>query len=228
MEKKELVTLCKEYKIKGISGKTKDELIMMIVVDSTVPKIEAKIEESEDTYTIQVLKEQYILHQTYIKGRMSTTKGIGLKVRLACIPEDISENIIKHIIHNKLGDKSSRWDCKKGDLHSKKEGIQECKCFTSDGPLSFTPSSDWDVIYFLDARKWSNNIFTLYRIPLKRSSLTWKNIKVNKSQTFEDQSKQGRRPRLTWESLFPQIELHCTKVYEGVFEDIFIPLVATE
>jgi hypothetical protein len=104
-----------------------------------------------------------------------------------------------------------------------KEGKQECKCFTSDGPPSFTPSSEWDVIYFLDARKWLNNHFILYRVSLKRTSDEWKNIKVSKSQTFEDQTKQGRRPRITWESLKPQIEPYCEKVYEGIFEDIFIP-----
>jgi hypothetical protein len=176
---------------------------------------------SEDTYTKHLLQEQFNLHKTYVKGRINTTLEIGVKVRLPCIPEDISENIIKFIINNRLGDNTSSWDCKKGDLLSKKEGKQECKCFTSTGPLSFTPSSDWDVIYFLDARKWLDDIFVLYRIPLKMSSTEWKNIKVNIKQTMEDQTKQKRRPRITWESLKPQIEPFCEKVYEGTFEDIF-------
>ncbi len=190
------------------------------------PKNQLKI--AEDTYSKELLKEQYALHKLYVKGRIDTTKKIGVKVRLPCIPEDISENIIKQIIHNKLNDKTSRWDCKKGDLQSEKEGKQECKCFTSDGPPSFTPSSDWDVIYFLDARNWLNDTFILYRISLKRTSPEWKNIKISKTQTFEDQTKQGRRPRITWESLYPQIKSYCTKVYEGNFDDIFIPLEATE
>ena len=183
---------------------------------------------SEDTYTKELLQEQYALHKSYVKGRIETTRKIGVKVRLPSIPEDISENIVKYILHNKLNDKTSRWDSKNGDLYSQKEGIQECKCFTSDGPPSFTPSSDWDVIYFIDARNWINDKFILYRISLKRTSSEWKNIKVSKSQTFEEQTKQGRRPRITWESLHPQIESYCSKVYEGTFEDIFIPLVATE
>jgi len=85
-----------------------------------------------------------------------------------------------------------------------------------------TPSSHWDVIYFLDARKWIDDYYILYRIPLKRTSEEWRNIKMNKTQTFEDQTNQGRRPRINWESLYPQIESHCNKVYEGNFEDIFI------
>jgi hypothetical protein len=73
-----------------------------------------------------------------------------------------------------------------------------------------------------------NDKFVLYRIPLKRTSEQWKKIKVSKRQTFEDQAKQGRRPRITWESLYPQIGSYCSKVYEGNFDDIFIPLEATE
>jgi hypothetical protein len=178
----------------------------------------------EDPYTKELLKDQYLLHKSYVNGRIETTKNIGVKVRLPSIPEDISENIVKQIIHNKLSDKTSRWDCKKGDLESEKEGKQECKCFTSDGPLSFTPSSEWDVIYFLDARDWLSDRFILYRIPLKRTSAEWKSIKVSKAQTFEDQTNQGRRPRITWESLQPQIEIHCSKLFEGSFEDIFVDI----
>ena len=215
----ELKTICKELKIKGISGKNKKTLIEMILqINVEVPLKDI----TQDSYTEELLKQQYALHKSYVNGRINTTKKIGVNVRLPSIPEDISENIIKHIIHNKLHDKTSRWDCKKGDLQSDKEGKQECKCFTSDGPPSFTPSSDWDVIYFLDARNWMNDKFVLYRIPLKRTSVEWENIKVNKSQTFEDQTKQGRRPRITWECLKTQIEPYCNKVYEGNFEDIFV------
>ena len=183
---------------------------------------QVKIIMNKDTYTKRLLIEQYNLHKTYVLGRINTTREISVKVRLPSIPEDISENIVKYIIHNKLEDITSLWNCKKGDLQSLKEGKQECKCFTSDGPLSFTPSSEWDVIYFLDARKWLIDHFILYKVSLKRTSEEWKNIKVSKSQTFEDQTKQGRRPRITWEALKPQIEPYCKKVYEGIFEDIFI------
>ncbi len=183
---------------------------------------------NKDTYTKELLIEQYNLHKTYVFGRINTTHDIGVNVRLPSIPEDISENIVKFIIHNKLQDITSIWNCKKGDLQSLKEGKQECKCFTSNGPLSFTSSSEWDVIYFLDARKWLIDHFILYKVSLKRTSEEWKNIKVSKLQTFDDQTKQGRRPRITWESLKPHIEPYYKKVYEGIFEDIFIPLEVKE
>jgi hypothetical protein len=180
-----------------------------------------QINTNNDNYTKEVLMEQYYLHKNYVKNRIETTKKLGVKVRLPSIPEDISENIIKFILHSKLNDISSRWNCS-GDLISEKEGKQECKCFTSDGPASFTPSSEWNIIYFLDARDWLNDKFVLFRIPLKRSSDEWKNIKVNKNQTFEDQCKQGRRPRLTWDALEIQLNIFCEKVYEGKFDEIFI------
>lgn len=238
----ELIAICKERKLKKYSKLNKTQMIDLILQNDTesvsVSNIEAKIDVkiippvrvdmTEETYSEEILKQQYALHKLYVNGRIETTKKIGVKVRLPCIPEDISENIVKYIIHNKLNDKTSKWECKSGDLESNIEGKQECKCFTSDGPLSFTPSSDWDIIYFLDARNWLNDKFILYRISLKRTSTEWKNIKVNKTQTFENQSKQGRRPRINWESLQPQIALYCSKVYEGTFDDIFNPLEATE
>lgn len=245
----ELIFMCKERGIRGYSGKPKAKLIELLEsnnnnisktktgdvqhkdikrpnVGTTVLSTNSHI--TEDTYTKELLKEQYSLHKLYVKGRIDTTKKIGVNVRLPSIPEDISENIIKQIIHNKLNDRSSTWNCKNGDLYSRMEGKQECKCFTSNGPISFTPSSDWNVLYFLDARKWLNNKFILYRIKLTRTSNEWKNIKVSKAQTFEDQTKQGRRPRITWDSLYPQIKSYCNNVYEGIFEDIFIPLEAKE
>ena len=235
--RKELIKICQEKGIKGYSGKKKDELTKMIQQNNTQGLIQksdlesdvnvepqVKVLMTEDTYTKELLIEQFALHRAYVIGRINTTKKIGVKVRRPSIPEDISENTIKQILHNHLNDNTSKWDCKNGDLESQKEGKQECKCFTSDGPLSFTPSSDWDVIYFLDARNWLCNKFILHRVSLKRTSSEWLKIKVNKRQTFDDQSKQGRRPRITWESLHPQISSYCTKVYEGTFEDIFIPL----
>ena len=68
----------------------------------------------------------------------------------------------------------------------------------------------------------------LYRIPLKRTSDEWKNIQINKKQTFDDQCTQGRRPRMSFANLQIQISDHCNKVYEGSFDEIFIPVATTE
>jgi hypothetical protein len=172
-----------------------------------------------DTYTVAILKEQYTLHKHYVVQRMNSAKNLGIKFRLPCIPEDISENLIKFIIH-KNGDTTSSWNCK-GDLTSSIENIQECKCFTSVGPLSFSPTGDWDAIYFLDATNWLNDTFILYKFNIKKTSNEWKNIMVNKKETFEDQCNQKRRPRLGWDALFLQLQPFCVKIFDGHINEIF-------
>jgi hypothetical protein len=171
-----------------------------------------------ETYTEAILIEQYNIHVRYVNSR-KILKNQKLKIRLPALPEDISENIIKFILR-KFGDPTSSRECRRGDLLSAQEGRQECKSFTSNGPTSFTPSSNWEVIYFLDARAWACNMFSLYRVSLSRTSDEWKNIKVSKAETFHDQCKQGRRPRITWNLLYPQISKFCTKMFEGSLEDI--------
>jgi hypothetical protein len=218
LNKKELITICKERGVKGYSNKSKEKLIQLIKTPNLSPLNTNTQKKSNDNYTMDVLKKQYDIHMNYVLARKQSAKTLNITFRLPSIPEDISENMIKFIIH-KLGDKTSKWDCS-GDLYSTNEGKQECKCFTSVGPISFTPSSDWNVIYFLDAKEWLNDNFKLYKCILKRTSDVWKNIKVNKKDTFQKQCDDGRRPRIGWDSLFPQIKEHCNKVFEGTFQDI--------
>jgi hypothetical protein len=171
-----------------------------------------------DKYTAEVLTTQFSLHKDYVVKRMASSKQLGIKFRLPCIPEDISENMIKFIIR-KLGDTSCTWDCK-GDLWSSVDNKIECKCFTSKGPLSFTPSSGWNEIYFFDAESWLDDKFVLYKTKLNHGSQEWKNISINKKETFDDQAKSGRRPRIGWSKLYPQIQQYTEKVFEGSFESI--------
>lgn len=224
--KDELKDKCKELGIKGYSSKNKQTLIGLIqdklgLVTEHDTNCKVTKSSKEDKYTKDILKQFYNVHKSYVEQIKELSKKIDIKVRFPCIPEYISENIIKFIIH-KNGDESSNWNCS-GDLYSQIEGKQECKCFTSDGPISFTPSSNWDIIYFLDAREWLNDNFILYRVNLKKQSDEWKNIPMNKNQSFDDQCKQGRRPRIAWDSLYKYIEDHCEKIYEGTFEGIFTP-----
>jgi hypothetical protein len=169
-----------------------------------------------DKYTLEILLRMYKLHKEYVIAAKEAQRLTGVKFRLPNMPEHISENITKFILRLK-GDATCTWDCSKGDLQSTTEGKQEVKCFTSDGPPSFTPTSEWDVIYFLDARDWLNDKFVLHRVTLKRTDEAWKAIKVSRTQCFDDQCRAGRRPRITWESLHPQITAHTTKVFEGTF-----------
>lgn len=184
-----------------------------------------------DLYTEEVLRGEFQTHKEYVLKRKQTKEITGLNIRMPNMPEDISENITKFIIHHCVGDTTSKWTKGikgkgpkiTGDLVSEIEGTQEVKCFTSDGPPSFGPKENWDVIYFLDAREWLTERFVLWRVPLKNVSAEWRAVKINKDQTQEEQSEEGRRPRITWESLRPQLGEHAVEVFNGTFDEIFTP-----
>ena len=97
----------------------------------------------------------------------------------------------------------------------------EVKSFTSNGPSQFGPDKKFAVLYFLDLRKWLNNEIVLWKVKLNHSSDTFKNIKVSKTETMEDQFIKGRRPHVSWDKIHPQISDYCEKIYEGTFENIF-------
>ena len=180
---------------------------------------ESKVNKKLPEFSKENLSEFYSIHKEYVKSLKSLETKTKIKVRLPNFPEHLSENIIKYAIQ-KEGDNTVIWNCKSGDLLSRVRGKLECKCFTSDGPISFTPSSDWDEIYFLDARNWLEDRFIVYRVILKYSSDEWKNISVSKTQTFRDQCKQGRRPRITWEALYPQIFTDVQPIFNGNFSEL--------
>jgi len=218
MTMSELKTACKERKIKKYGKLTRDELVQILEAWSP-PK------DPEDEYTEEVLRSRmqwfYMTYDHY--------KQYNLPLRCINFPEDISENMVKFIIRNFENDPSCKWaKCigKSGDLASANypdEYPIEVKGFTSDGPSQFGPSKKFGVIYFLDARNWRENKYALWKVSLTNESPEIKSVIMNKKkgQTFEDQCGEGRRPHINWDSLYPQIRDHCTKIYEGSFEGIF-------
>lgn len=172
---------------------------------------------SPNSYSRRDLLNEYDSYRNFCKNRLKSKKRFkNENVRLPSMPEDISENIIKIAIQK--NDKTTTRDRKikkSGDLFSQVEGKQECKCFTSDGPISFSPSPSWNVIYFLDLRNSINDEFVLFRTNLSSSSEQWKNLKLNKKQNFSDQSSESRRPRICWDSLYPQIKEYTEIISSG-------------
>lgn len=160
------------------------------------------------------LKTLYQAFKTYTE----TLGQFPGKIRLPNFPEHVSEMIIKNAIRQ-TGDLTVQ-KLKSGDLVSATDGKLECKCFYSTGPLSFSPSAEWNTLYVLDARSYRENTFTVFRICLNKQSSKWKAIKVNKNQTFEDQVKQKRRPRITWKDLYSQIRPHCDIIFSGSFQSL--------
>lgn len=123
------------------------------------------------------------------------------KFRAPNFPEHISENLIRNLIEKVENVKCVR-NMKSGDLT--KDGMRvECKTFSSKGPCSFGPNEKWDQLYFLDARNFIEKKFKLYRVKLSSDNPTFLGLKVNK--TYEDQAKQGRRPRLNFTEIYKQL-----------------------
>jgi hypothetical protein len=196
----------------------------------------------EDPSTMPDNYGEELLHirlKWFIDGLNMIRDGIKKGVfplRQSNIPEDISENTVKFIVRNHDGDASCKWAKNvglPGDLYSDKYPVNsppEVKAFMSDGPSSFGPKKKFGVMYFLDARELLADKITLWKLNLTNDSPEWKQLKMNKTQTFEDQCNQGRRPHISWDSIHKQINEKCpdkcVKVYEGSFEGIFIPKVA--
>jgi len=108
-------------------------------------------------------------------------KGKG-KSRMPNFMSEISENIVKFALAKIYG-YYPNWNSKKGDLEVEtvdKKLIQlEIKGFMSDGPLSFGPNEDWDIIYFVDAKDFINKKFKIYEIKLSNRSDIWRKIKIS-------------------------------------------------
>jgi len=124
--------------------------------------------------------------------------------RIPNIPESVTEAILSLELNvgrcvENISGSSSSFDLY--DVYRKKR-IQ-LKAATSTGPTSFGPKSQYDEIYFMYFReiaegKRSNNFSGKYEI-YKLDTKIFPKLVLNKSknETFEDQQKAGRRPRLS-------------------------------
>jgi hypothetical protein len=217
-----------------VSSDPPKKKIIYIKKSAQASDLQAKKEEDEkdDKYTPDILRIRYNMYRdTYIKTA-EIIETSGLPIRHQNPPEDVTENIVKFIINNYDNDTSCKWAKSmkhksmkiNGDLYSDKYPIDsppEVKAFTSDGPSSFGPKKKFGVIYFLDMRGWLNDTFILWKVDVSNDSPEWKNIKMNKKQTNEEQCEEGRRPHISWDNIHSQMPDKCIKVYEGIFEDIF-------
>jgi hypothetical protein len=185
-----------------------------------------------DRYTDSVLRTTYNSHKAYVETLNGIRRDTGLPIRGPNPPEDITENITKFILRNKYGDTTCVWAKsvgRSGDLYSDREGIQEVKAFSSEGPSSFGPDKIFKAIYFLDMRGWLQDKIILWRISVTNESREWKGLRMNNRETYEDQCIRGVRPHISFEKIIEQLgnaqdssgNPICSKIYDGTFEGIF-------
>ena len=118
------------------------------------------------------------------------------KIRFPNFPSEISENIVCYYINK--NNKNATWDTKKGDIELETGDKVEVKGYSSDGPASFGPTETWNILYFINCKSYKERKFVIYEINLSNKSDTWKNLKVSKTDTYEKQCLEGRRPRITF------------------------------
>ena len=142
-----------------------------------------------------------------------------IKGRRSPFPERISENIAKLCLC-KIGELVIKG--KTGDLNliENKNYKFEVKCFSSTGPISFGPTCSWNELIFIDLIDYKNYMVKVYRTKLTNNCRIWNDIKISKTQSFEDQKNMKRRPRINFISLYPQIKDYTTLLYEGKIQNI--------
>jgi hypothetical protein len=143
------------------------------------------------------------------------------KIRYSNFPSHISENIVKYVIRKKYKIMPT-WDTDKGDLlliNLRLEVKGSLNLF--NGPPTFGPTEYWDRIYFLDGKDIMFKKFQVYEIKLSNTSEKWKNLRVNKKETFFDHCQQKRRPRLNFKEIQNQLGKDCVLIFNGFLSDLF-------
>lgn len=199
--------------MENIIDLTLDDDIIDLTLEDDIDLTNNKI--NYENFTLNNLKlflESYFYIDNTIKSINKELKN--RKCRRINFPSEISENIVKFILQYKYNKKCT-WDNKYGDLIFDDKYKIEVKSFTSDGPISFGPDENWDIIYFLDSKKYNENIYILYELKLKNTDLIWKNLKISKTQDFYQQCQEKRRPRIS----FDKILLHFQDNINIIFSD---------
>jgi hypothetical protein len=139
-------------------------------------------------------KDRKVIKDLYHDWKKLNDRLKAISTRGINLPETISENafcIFFKDCHRVI--KLKKGKCSYDVINTKTGKRIQIKASSVGSDLtSFGPRSEWDELFFLDFSK-GNGLFKAYKI---EPEWIYKH-KVNKNQTFEDQQKQGRRPRFS-------------------------------
>lgn len=182
-----------------------------------------KIKLLKDGYTKQILEEHINDKNNDYSSIYKINSQLGTKkIRKPTYPSEITENLVKFAIIKKYN-VSPSWYTKKGDLclNGMQLEVKGSIDLMNGGPCSFGPKEEWSRIYFVDALNCSKKKFKIYEIKLSNKSEIWKNIKVSKSQSYQNQCLQKRRPRITFNELIKQIpQSYVSILFDGYITDL--------
>lgn len=163
------------------------------------------------------LLDLYTHFKNYYMTRKTIYASKNKKHRLPNFPEDISENIVKCYIQRQHP--SCRWNTEVGDLECDGKRI-EVKCVNSSGPMSFSPTSYWDILYILKVISIDQDTFELYECSLTPKDEKVQQLHVSKKETFQQQREQKRRPRIGFTQLQTQLQDDLRMVWSGTLFDL--------
>jgi hypothetical protein len=160
---------------------------------------------------IYELLENHINYCNAIEKISINIKGMK-NIRQPNFPESLSEYIAKKCYSEKYN------KCvifgKSGDLLCDGEKI-EVKAFASNSPSSFGPKENWKELIFVDAQKFKEKKFKIYKINLSNEDIKWKNLKVNLTETFNDQCNKKRRPRIKFSQIYKMLKNDTELLFDG-------------
>lgn len=214
-------TLIKNTKPKKIIKKKEKQSAIKIQEFWRGYSLRKELKRLNDNYTFTILNRCLDKYITDLKFNDDINRLLSNKKRRnENFPSDISENIVKFAIYKKYGVMPC-WDTDKGDIVINKKHIFkqiEVKGFTSTGPSSFGPKEIWDWIYFVDGMEIRNKIFKVFEIKLSNTSETFRNIKINKKESYGEIADNNQRGKLrgSFYNIFkPQLGDHCKLIFHG-------------
>ena len=188
-----------------------------------VLKIIKNKDKLKDSMSYDILLECIKMYNNQIIFENNMNKSLKKKkIRQTNFPSHISENIVKFVFYN-IYKIMPTWDTDKGDLvvneYSKRI---ECKGSINlyNGPPTFGSTEEWDYIYFVDGIETLDLKYKVYEFKIKNNSNKWKNLMVNKKETFYDQCKQKRRPRLSFEKICDQLNDEYRLIFNGHISEL--------
>lgn len=132
----------------------------------------------------------YSLHEAYWNYRIIASSVPWAK-RSPNMPSELTEAIVCLCTNAELIDEGH------GDILLPNGEIGEVKGTSSyeNDLSSFSPSSNFDKLFFVHMDLTSHNIYHVYDLNRGRNDLL--QIKVNRNSTFEDHARENRRPRFS-------------------------------
>ncbi len=177
--------------------------------------ITTSIKIDSDEFTFDKLIILLNGYTEYVKVLHKINSSLGnRKIRNPNFPSEISENIVKFSLKKKGLDPI--WNVNTGDLSLNGKKL-EVKGLSSDGPSSFGPKEKWEILYFVDCKDYMNKHFKIYEISLANNSEIFRNVKLNKTETFGEIANANKRGKLRgcFYTIFkPQLESHCTLIFD--------------